>query len=476
MSQTLTLDYAPFPYQEQLHNSPARFKCIAGGRRVGKSKMAVAELLKHCLTRPKANAMWVAPTLSTSRDVGWNELKELVKTIEPLIKNVNETRMEMTFLNGSLISFKGADNEPGLRGRKITYLVMDEAAFIAEDIWKKVLRPSLADSKGSAILISTPNGKNWFYYQFQYASMEKNTNWEALHWPTLMNPLISGDELKDAAQDMDTLSFKQEFMAEFITREGMVYDQFDQLNILEDGLPSPHDFDIYLGMDFGFANPSAICFMAVAKDNGEVIQFDEIIAARTPIDQLEQMIINKLARNGLSSWDVKAIYCDPAGNAEQLVSGISPVDYLRMSPQKWTVESKGSEIMPGIALVRSYICNHRGQRRFKITNNCIGSINSITSYAYAKQNTYTSTIKEEPLKDGKWDHMCDAIRYFFVNKFDKTKWIGDTPTFIDPYAKENTGKPVLKRCNKCRNQFVSYTPKDQPPYTCRECSGELAYV
>jgi hypothetical protein len=204
--------------------------------------------------------------------------------------------------------------------------------------------------------------------------------------------------------------------------------------------------------------------------------FEEISVARTPIDAIEQMIMAKLAKWGMSAWDIKAIYCDPAGNAQDLTSGVSPVDYLRQSPMKWNVISKGSEIMPGVNQVRSYICNARGYRRFFITNNCRVGIDSITRYTYAKQNKYTDTIKEEPLKDGKWDHMCDAIRYFFVNNFDQSKFVGDKPTMINPGKETQSGIKSFKRCGKCNGRFPSSTAKNEPPYHCRQCTGEIEYV
>lgn len=474
--QTLELPYTPFKYQVELHNDERRWKIIAGGRRVGKSKMALMEMLKHCIEVPKASAWWVAPTLATSRDVGWKEFKELSENIKPIIKSLNETRMEVTFINGSTMTFKGADNEAALRGRGLTYLIIDEAAFVDEDIWVKVLRPALTDRKGKAILISTPNGKNWFYEAYVRATRKDGVLWSAYHWATPLNPLISEAELLDAAQDMDELAFRQEFLAEFITREGMVYAEFNNDNIIDSGLPSLHSFDIYLGMDFGFANPTAICFMAIDHDNGNVTMFDELYVNRTPIDAIEYLILEKLGKWGMSAWDVKAIYCDPAGNAAELSSGISPVDYLRQSPHKWTVLSKGSEIMPGINLVRAYICNARGHRRFFVTNNCRVGIDSLSRYTYTKQNKYTDTIKEEPLKDGKWDHMCDAIRYFFVNQFDNAKYIEEKPRFINIQKPTEEDTKHWKRCATCKKMFRAATPKGQPPHFCKQCLGELDYV
>ena len=43
--QVIELDYAPYDYQSNIHSSDNRYKLIVGGRRVGKSKMALMEII-----------------------------------------------------------------------------------------------------------------------------------------------------------------------------------------------------------------------------------------------------------------------------------------------------------------------------------------------------------------------------------------------------------------------------------------------
>lgn len=470
--KTVELEYSPYDYQRVVHSDNHRYKLIVGGRRVGKSKMALMELVKHCLEMPKANAWWVAPTISMAREIGWEEFKEYKDDLEPAIESIHETLLRVRFKNGSMISFKGADNERSLRGRGLTYLVIDEAAFIDPDIWTRALRPALSDRGGKAMLISTPNGRNWFYNQAAVASNDEM--WLYDHWPTWKNPLISEDELKQAAQTVSEMDFRQEYLAEFITKEGLVYDNFSEENIIAEGRPSYHDWDIFIGIDFGYANPTAICFMAVSHLQQQVVQFDEIYVTRKSIDQIEELILEKLLKYNLNRDAVKEILTDPAGNAAELSSGISPVDYLRMSPYRWHVANKGSEIAPGIALVRSFVKSADGTVRFYVTNNCKETIRSLSGYTYSKESQRYETIKEEALKDGIHDHMCDAIRYFFVNVFSQNKWIAEVPEQYNYGVDlQSKSRVVMKRCQECKCNFPSRTPKHQPPFICRKCNGEI---
>jgi len=465
----IEIDYCPYDYQVELHDSPARFKVIVGGRRVGKSKMALQEIIKHCIEVPYATAWWVAPTIAMAREVGWDEFINMKEELLPGISTVHDTLMRVRFKNGSTLYFKGGDSEKSLRGRGLTMVVIDEAAFLYEEIWTRALLPALADKQGKAIIISTPNGRNWFYRMAIEAASEQkleNPRWAYWHWPSYKNPMMTEDELKAIASSISEMDFRQEFMGEFVTRGGMVYDEFNEENIIDEGLPSLHDFDIYLGMDFGYANPCAVAFMAVAKDNSQVFMFDELYVTRMKMEDILKEINKKLIHHGIYSSGVKAVYTDPAGNADELSSGISPVDYLRMNGG-FHVINKPSRIAPGVALVRAFVRNGNGVRNFFVTKNCREAIRSLMGYTYDKKDG-TEVVKEEPFKDGVHDHMCDAIRYFFVNQFDQAKWVAERLEQFEYGARQNNPGTIMKRCAKCRQPFPSSTPKTQPPFFCRE--------
>lgn len=473
---TIEIDYSPYPYQIELHKHPARFKVIVGGRRVGKSLMSLQELLVHCITTPKATAWWVAPTIAMAREVGWDEFIGMKDQFMPGITTIHDTLMRVRFTNGSVLYFKGGDSEKGLRGRGLTMVVVDEAAFLSEEIWTRALLPALADKQGRAILISTPNGRNWFYQMALQAAREQelgNPRWAYWHWASSMNPMMTPSELNEISKSISEMDFRQEFLGEFVTRGGMVYDEFGVDNILPPGTPSLHDFDIYLGMDFGYANPTAICFMAVARDTRNVIQFDELYLTRMKMEDILSEIVAKLRHHNIEPSSVKAIFSDPAGNSEELSSGISPVDFLRMSQHRFNVVNKTTRIAPGVALVRSYIRNAAGERRYHVTPNCRETLKSLMGYTYDKKDN-TEIVKEEPFKDGIHDHMCDAIRYFFVNRFDHAKYVANQVESHNYNTDPASRGTIMKRCanSRCRASFASSTPKSQPPYYCRSCSGE----
>jgi len=452
----IELDYAPHHYQELFHLDTSRFRLIVGGRRVGKTHACISEVIKHCLEQENRLVFWVAPSYKEAREIGFETFMLFQEALKPAIESIHHTQCKITFINGSCIYFKGSDNPDSLRGRGLTLVIFDECAF-GRDIWGKVLRPSLSDRKGRAVLLSTPNGYNWFHKLYQ-----DSDSWSKYKWISELNPLMDEVEINAAKEQSSEIEYKQEYLAEFITSAGQVYSDFNEHNIIEDFTYSDK-YSIYIGMDFGYANPSALCFFAVNISGNQVICFDEVYIARKQLDYIIQKMYATLGKHGIKRKDLKAIYCDPAGNADELVSGISPVDVLRMDPHNLTVINKGSKINPGLALVRSWIKNANGKRRFLVTKNCTETIRSFYGYTYTTNKD--DTPKDEPLKDGIHDHAVDAVRYFFVNQFDSSKYVANKVT-QEPYGLQLINKRP-EQCAECRKRYI--TRKEYPPYICNTC-------
>ena len=120
---------------------------------------------------------------------------------------------------GGWIEIKSADNPDSLRSEGLDYLVVDEAAFCSEAAWTDALRATLTDRRGSAILGSTPNGKNWFWRMWASAT----PNRQSWRYPTSDNPYIHPDEIRDARAELSERVFQQEYEAKFKDLAGAVF-------------------------------------------------------------------------------------------------------------------------------------------------------------------------------------------------------------------------------------------------------------
>lgn len=207
------LNFQLLKWQQDVFKDDTRFKVICAGRRTGKSRLAAISLVIEALECPVGSSvMYVAPTLGQARSIMWDLLHDLAR---PVIKSSHINNLEITLVNGRKILLRGGDNPDGLRGVSLTFLVLDEFAFIKMDIWEKVLRAALSDQKGRAMFISTPSGRNHFYDLFKLGQSKADPEWKSWLFKTIDNETIDPKEIEAAKRTLSTFAFKQEYLASF---------------------------------------------------------------------------------------------------------------------------------------------------------------------------------------------------------------------------------------------------------------------
>jgi phage terminase large subunit-like protein len=207
------LNFELLKWQKEVFKDTHRFKVVAAGRRCGKSRLSAVTLLIEALNCPEGSAvMYIAPTLGQARTIMWDLLNDLGR---PVIKSAHINNLEITLINGRKILVRGADNPDSLRGVSLTYVVLDECAFIKEDTWQKIIRASLSDKKGRALFISTPSGRNWFYDVFNLGQQGTDEEWLSWHYTTRDNETIDPKEIDAAERTLSSFAFKQEYLSSF---------------------------------------------------------------------------------------------------------------------------------------------------------------------------------------------------------------------------------------------------------------------
>jgi phage FluMu gp28-like protein len=206
------LNISLLPWQQQVWEDDTRFKVIAAGRRTGKSRLAAWMLIINALNEKPGGVFYVAPTQGQARDIMWSTIFDLAS---PIIRGQNVNNLTITLINGATISLKGADRPDTMRGVSLKFLVMDEYADMKPDVWEVILRPALADQKGKAVFIGTPQGRNHFYDLYQYAEIGDDDTYRAWHFTSYDNPLLDPEEINVAKKSMSSYAFRQEFMGSF---------------------------------------------------------------------------------------------------------------------------------------------------------------------------------------------------------------------------------------------------------------------
>lgn len=225
MNVTVDLGYQPRPQQRALHGllESHRFVAAVCHRRMGKTVAAGVHLviaaLEHQGQRPRF--AYVAPTYRMGKAIAWDYLKSYARLIPGSVQNESELRID--FPNGGQVRIYGADNPDALRGIYLDGVVLDEFGLMDGEVWSTVIRPLLADRKGWALFIGTPNGRNQFYEVVQTAK-SGGDGWAYAEYRASQTGLLDAGELLAARQVMTADEYAQEFECSFeASVKGAVY-------------------------------------------------------------------------------------------------------------------------------------------------------------------------------------------------------------------------------------------------------------
>jgi PBSX family phage terminase large subunit len=371
--------------QKPVAQSNTRFRVICCGRRWGKTTLAIEEIKGRAIYK-QSRICYIAPTYQQARDIAWEMLKKELQTIAT---NINESRLEIKVksLKGeSLIALRGWEAIETLRGQAFDLLVIDEVASMRNFWvgWQEVLRPTLTDSKGDAIFISTPKGYNHFFTLYEKEKQDKD--YKSFKYTSYDNPHISKDEIDKAKQELDENQFAQEYMADFRKVEGLVYNLRDELIIYPIDKIMKTEARI-MGVDWGFRNPAAITVLYL-RDKVWYLVDEWKLAGRTTAEII-QVIQNKVKEHM-----VTAVYPDPA----------EPDRIEECRRAGIPTQEANKDIKAGVSMIQNLL----REKRLQVSMDCIYSIEEFNTYQYP-EGIDGKALKDVPDKLN--DHLMDSIRY-----------------------------------------------------------------
>lgn len=406
----MTYTYTLSKPQSAIASCKSRFVVVNAGRRFGKTWFSGAKIMEvatsaEAVRKGDLVVWYVAPTNEQARNLMWDSW--LKKHVPPeWIAYKNEQRMVMRLKNGTTIYIFSAENPDHLVGTYIDYLIMDECAVIADDVFEKI-RPSLSDREGKGLFISTPRGYNWFHDLF--LKELKDTEWKSFQYTTIDGGNVSAKEIEQAKRDMSPKMFAQEYLASFECMSNRIYDSFDKTeNIVSEIDPTWGLADIHVGMDFN-VNPMTATISVLERVKGKTetaYTFDEIYEPNSNT----QWICDEIKKR-YPKADVY-VYPDPTGRKRQTSASVGKTDFS-------ILENAGFHVCAPYApystrdkfnTSNNVFCNAAGERRnFIYRKKCPHLCTALEGYSY-KDNG-------DPDKSGGLDHISDAHSYFLNYKF-----------------------------------------------------------
>ena len=386
------------PWQKTVADDPSRFKVVVAGRRAGKTFLSIREICYRA-REPNKTIFYITSSYRAARMIVWKPLKQRLLDLR-WVSKVNESNLEITLKNGSVIALKGADDGgQKLRGISLSYVVIDEAAQCQlEDLWGEVLRPALADQQGGALFISTPMGKANMLYNL-WLDAQDNENWMTYSITTLEAGFVSQDEIDQARTEMNDKQFRQEFLATWEDAAHRVAWNFDRDKHIRSAPITANKETILIGMDFNIQ--PLVCAVFVADNKEDLYQIDEIVINESHTQEMAEEIKTRYPNKKI------VVFPDPSGSRRQTSSG-GKSDHIILENAGFQVLAprKHDPVKDRINTFNSRLLTANGDTHLFFDKKCKYTIECLDKHVF-KEGT------QIPAKDGvnDYSHMFDAASY-----------------------------------------------------------------
>jgi len=262
----------PFDYQENFMDADSDRKAFVSGRRVGKSRTAGWLALWKAVTFSGAEVLVTAKAKRQSMEM-FNQISKEIKNSRASRDQwgvVNETRTEIQFDNSSRILAlpvgRDGSNIRGYGGQN-NMIIVDEAAFIADEIFQQVFSPMMAVGDGDFILLSTPFGKKGFLYE-----RFNDEDWYTMQVPTSANPLVDEEFIEEQRRNLTNTQFKQEILGQFVESADSFFTRDELMSCAREDVERESDIT-YLGVDLASSGKDESVYVCI-DDDGTVFHIE----------------------------------------------------------------------------------------------------------------------------------------------------------------------------------------------------------
>lgn len=313
-------------HQQPVADHPARFKVVRAGRRWGKDRLAfTVSIIGHGPKREHRGLLhgmdvaWLAPDYPQAAIIWMEEIRPRFKGVPGI--TLNETEHYLMLPNGAKLFVRSNESIEGIRGlgKRLAGIVVNEAAhFDLEYAWRSVIRPTLTDNRGWALIMSTTNGGldgnalkvvPSFFNRLcqQVMSGGRGEAWAHFYGTAHENPTLDADEIAELIGEYspESASLKQEVYAELVVGGGgMAFPELNErVHFIRPDRFRVQPYWLQFGsFDWGFAHWWVFIWFAVNED-GDVFVLDTVrgrreqpatIAERVldlvPVDRLQYVV------------------------------------------------------------------------------------------------------------------------------------------------------------------------------------------
>jgi hypothetical protein len=211
------LGLEPDPWQERLLRSSADRVLLNCCRQSGKSTMTGLIALHRALYHPGSLLLCLAPALRQSQEL-FGKVLGFYRDLDRPIAPQAERKLSLELENGSrIVTLPGSDRT--IRGFSgVSLLILDEASRVADELYFAV-RPMLAVSGGSLMMLTTPHGRRGVFFE----EWSEGAGWDRYRVPASECPRISAEFLEEEREALPSWVYRQEYECSFEETEDQVF-------------------------------------------------------------------------------------------------------------------------------------------------------------------------------------------------------------------------------------------------------------
>jgi hypothetical protein len=203
------LGLEPDPWQRDLLKSSSDRVLLNCCRQSGKSTMSAVIALHRALYHPGSLILCLAPALRQSQEL-FGKMLGFYRDLERPVLPQAERKLSLELDNGSrIVTLPGTEKTiRGFSGAAL--LIVDEASRVADELYFAV-RPMLAVSGGSLMMLSTPYGKRGIFFE----EWSQGHGWERYEVPAYSCPRIPASFLEEERRALPARVYRQEYECSF---------------------------------------------------------------------------------------------------------------------------------------------------------------------------------------------------------------------------------------------------------------------
>jgi len=306
------------PWQKQVVETKGNI-CLCSGRQVGKST-AIAIKAGEFATHNKDQVILIISAVE--RQALWlfeKTLAYLFDNYKSYIKKGKDrpTKHTIKLSNGSVIhSLPTGLAGTGIRGYTINMLLADEAAFIPDDVWQAVT-PMLATTRGQIILLSTPHGREGYFYR-----CSQDESFAQFRLSSEECERTDKDFLAKEKERMTKKQYAQEYLGQFVEDLSQFFPDKLIMGCMtgksEEISPAS---SYYLGID--------VARMGEDESTFEIIKMDKEILKHVYHESTRKQLLIETTRKTIeleSKYKFRKIYIDDGG------IGVAVFEQLLLEP------------------------------------------------------------------------------------------------------------------------------------------------